>query len=393
MAVIARDQVASDQLVYAWPFPIGPEAVELSCGAEEIAVICPAWVIGHQLGPGRHHWRTSDPAKPTNVYFVLTGPVEIPFDMMTQFVIPSTQQPVRLRATGSVLARCIEPAMLVSQFVGLPFDNINDGIMRSVGQSCERLLSRVLVRRVVASATPIAVTDPNMLPSIVDEMTAYNPTAGAVTGVAFVRFNQLVIQADDGGMGGGMWNSNQGWTAPVEAQPQPYATGGYQFGGDSVPGVGYPQAQSYPEQPFPTGGFAVGSNPPPPDAVAAPAAAATPPPTPAPAISSASGVVASGEISSVSGEIGGAKRTKSVPPGQIEAPKTPEEDTTEEKPAETPKFEAPVFPQGMRVLVSAPNGTLHAAVVCSHRGEYYEVEIGSTKDVIWVPVANVIPDR
>jgi hypothetical protein len=47
----------------------------------------------------------------------------------------------------------------------------------------------------------------------------------------------------------------------------------------------------------------------------------------------------------------------------------------------------------MRVLVSAPNGTLHSAVVCSHRGEYYEVEIGSTKDVIWVPIANVIPDR
>src|SRR5690242_2847086 len=140
MGVIARDQVAADQLVYAWPFPIGPEPVEVACSEEEIVVMCPAWVVGDRLGPGRHHWRSPDPSKPTNAYFVLTAPVEVPFDLMTQFVIPTTQQPVRLRAQGSVLARCFDPTVLVSQFVGLPFDNINDGIVRSVGASCEKLL-------------------------------------------------------------------------------------------------------------------------------------------------------------------------------------------------------------------------------------------------------------
>lgn len=266
MAVIARDAVASDQLVYAWPFPIGPEPVEVSCGNEEIVVMCPAWAVGDRLGPGRHQWRSPDPQRPTNAYFVLTGPVETPFDMMTSFVIPTTQQPVRLRAQGSLLAQCIDPAILVAQFVGLPFDHLNDGVMRSVAASVERLLARVLVRRVMAAGSPIAATDPAMLPSIIDELTAYNPTAGAVSGVGFVRFNQLVVQADDLGA----WNA---WGGNVQ---QPYPTG----------------AHYYPET-----GFARGSNPPPP-----PSSDRTSSPD-----------VTSGVIS---GEIG-AGRTTSVPPATV----------------------------------------------------------------------------
>jgi hypothetical protein len=225
----------------------------------------------------------------------------------------------------------------------------------------------VLVRRVIGGGTPIAVTDPNMLASIVDELMAYNPTAGAVTGVGFVRFNQLVIQADDGGMGGGMWNAQQGWEQQQQVPQQPYVTGGYQFGGDSVPGM-----------PYPTGGFATGSNPPPPEPEPVKAA---PPPPPAPTVSSSSGAVASGEI--------GSPKKKVTEPPVDPGPASSQD-------AETPTpvlFEAPVFPQGMRVLVSAPNGTLHSAVVIQHRGDYYEVEIGSTKDAIWVPQTHVIPDR
>jgi len=349
MAVIVRDVVAADQLVYAWPFPIGPEPVEVTCGAEEIVVMCPAWMVGDRLGPGRHQWRSPDPARPTNAYFVLTGPVEISFDMMTSFVIPTTQQPVRLRAQGSLLARCLDPALLVAQFVGLPFDNVNDGVMRSVGISVERLLSRVLVRRVLATGSPLAVTDPSMLPSIIDELTAYNPTAGAVVGVGFVRFNQLVVQADDGGAGGGLWNASQGW------------------------GGGYPMASAMPDPHYVTGGFAIGSNPP--EAAApTPTLAPAPPPAAAPGSSpNATAGVISAELGTVSGEIGGG-RTTSVPPS-------------------SPPPEPPTFPAGTRVLVSSPNGTLHAATVRQYSQDYYEVEIGATKDVIWVPITHVIPDK
>lgn len=198
MPVIARDAVASDHLVYAWPFPIGPEDHEVACAEDELVVMCPAWLVHDRLGPGRHRWRTPDPSRPVAAYFVLTAPVEVSFDMLTQFVIPTTGQPVRLRATGSLQVRCVDPALLVAQFVGLPFDSVNEGVLRSVSRSIERMLARLLTRRVVMAGTPQAVTDPSMLANIVEELVAYNPAAGAVFGVELVRFGHLSIMADDG---------------------------------------------------------------------------------------------------------------------------------------------------------------------------------------------------
>lgn len=198
MPVIARDAVASDHLVFAWPFPIGPEEHEVSCADDELVVMCPSFMVGDRLGPGRHRWRTPDPMRPVSAYFVLTAPVEVSFDMITQFHIPATGQPVRIRANGSLQVRCMDPALLVAQFVGLPFDHVNDGVLRSVSRSIERMLARLLTRRVVMAGTPNAVTDPQMLPGIIEELVAYNPAAGAVFGVELVRMGHMTIIADDG---------------------------------------------------------------------------------------------------------------------------------------------------------------------------------------------------
>jgi len=197
MTVIARDAVASDHLVYAWPFPIGPEC-EVSCADDEQVVMCPAWLVGDRLGPGRHRWRTPDPMRPVSAFFVLTAPVEASFDMTTMFLIPSTGQPVRLRAMGALQVRCADPGLLIAQFVGLPFDHVNEGILRSVARSVERMLARLLTRRVVMAGTPLAVTDPQMMTHIVEELVAYNPTAGAVFGIELMRVSHLAIAADDG---------------------------------------------------------------------------------------------------------------------------------------------------------------------------------------------------
>src|SRR5512140_1130654 len=197
MTVIARDAVASDHLVYAWPFPLGPEC-EVTCAEDEQVVMCPAWLVGDRLGPGRHFWRTPDPTRPVAAFFVLTAPVEVSFDMTTMFVIPMTGQPIRLRASGSLQVRCADPGLLIAQFVGLPFDRVNEGILRSVSRSVERMLARLLIRRVVMAGSPLAVTDPGMLGGIVEELVAYNPTAGAVFGVELIRMGHLAIVADDG---------------------------------------------------------------------------------------------------------------------------------------------------------------------------------------------------
>jgi hypothetical protein len=198
MPVIARDAVASDHLVYAWPFPIGPEEHDVVCADDEQVVMCPAWLVGNLLQVGRHRWRTPDPTRPVHAFFVLTAPVEVSFDMVTMFIVPTTGEGVRLRATGSLQVRCTDPALLIAQFVGLPFDLVNEGILRSVSRSIERMLARLLTRRVIMAGTAQAVTDMQMHSHIVEELVAYNPAAGAVFGVELVRMGHLAILADDG---------------------------------------------------------------------------------------------------------------------------------------------------------------------------------------------------
>jgi hypothetical protein len=221
--VIARDSVATDQLVFVWPYPISGGA-DVACNEDEVVVMCPAWTVGDKLGPGRHAWRSPDPSKPAGAFFVLTAPVEVPFDMMTSFVVPSTQQPVRLRAAGSVLVRTGDPGLLVAQFVGLPVENLNAGLMTSVASSVARLLARVLTRRVVMTGTPLAVTDPSQMGSILEELVAYNPTAGAVFGLELVRIQQLDIHADDGGQGWEAHSSSADWRRTANGHgPNPHA--------------------------------------------------------------------------------------------------------------------------------------------------------------------------
>jgi hypothetical protein len=198
MPVIARDAVASDHLVYAWPFPIGPEEHEVVCADDEQVVMCPAWLVGNLLNVGRHRWRTPDPMRPVHAFFVLTAPVEVSFDMVTLFLLPTTGEGVRLRATGSLQVRCTDPGLLIAQFVGLPFDAVNDGILRSVSRSVERMIARLLTRRVVMAGTPNAVTDMQMHAHILEELVAYNPAAGGVFGVELVRMGHLAVLADDG---------------------------------------------------------------------------------------------------------------------------------------------------------------------------------------------------
>jgi len=109
MTVIARDAVASDHLVYAWPFPLGPD-VEVTCSDDEQVVMCPAWLVGDRLGPGRPSLAHCRIRRAVSAFFVLTAPVDVSFDMTTMFLIPTTGQPIRLRANGSLQVRCVDPA-------------------------------------------------------------------------------------------------------------------------------------------------------------------------------------------------------------------------------------------------------------------------------------------
>lgn len=432
MTVIARDSVAADHLVYAWPFPLGPEC-EVTCKDDEQVVMCPSWLVGDRLGPGRHRWRTPDPTRPVSAFFVLTSPVEAPFDMITTFIIPMTGQPVRLRATGSIQVRCADPGLLIAQFVGLPFDNVNEGILRSVARSVERMLARLLTRRVVLAGTPYAVTDPSMLGQIVEELVAYNPTAGAVFGVELIGMGYLAIGADDGN------SPYMPRPVPISAPPV-YANHFGEVG--SQPDIPMLEAARGRPMSSPDGILAEATPPPggggaPKDSAVAsgeivPRKKKTEPGMAAPPAVAAIAATNQAGAAGASGAVGASSAVKvpAVKVPAVEVPRAHDEITDKtplpgsaevrqvlgpptSRPDEGPSSilgigmgmigggqggqavsgEIPMkMAPGQRVLVPGPNGLMQSATVRQLLQGYYELEVGSSGQTIWVPISGVIPE-
>lgn len=416
MTVIARDAVASDHLVYAWPFPVGPEC-EVTCADDEQVVMCPAWLVGDRLGPGHHVWRTPDPTRPVSAFFVLTAPVEVSFDLTTMFIIPVLGQPIRLRASGSLQVRCSDPGLLIAQFVGLPFDRVNDGILRSVSRSVERMLARLLTRRVVLGASALAVTDPGMLPGIVEELIAYNPTAGAVFGVDLIRMGHLTIVADDGSSPYILLPQETEWDGQAHAASNGDAhRNNYAAAVELAQRVGdISLVETARGRPGSAGEFPV------PRPITQSSPEITPPP-----------VAISGEIRArAQSPQDEPPRLPPPPPPRLfpsyDVPNAPEETTqpgvhtpvpgsinfatgTLPRPdamrgailgvgmspigAGTISGEiAPRVAPGARVLVPGPNGLMQSATVRQLLQGYYELEVGSSGETIWVPISGVVPEH
>ncbi|MFN0251673.1 MAG: hypothetical protein ACKV2T_32655 [Kofleriaceae bacterium] len=375
---------------------------------------------------------------------MLTAPVDVNFDMVTGFVIPTTGQPVRLRATGSLQVRCADPGLLVAQFVGLPFDSVNEGVLRSVRRSVERMLARLLTRRVVMSGSPAAVTDSGTLTNIVEELIAYNPTAGAVFGVELIRMGYVMVAADDGStpyLEMPNPESAYQYQTPVptnghgrhaaETEPPPYVHGSAGGGREALETVrGMPALE--PELPVLAA----------PEKPTAKRPASVPPTDKPTAVSGEIGgskkpaAITPETSASASGEIGASTREReprstissaAVPPpaappkrkaSPIEVPKADSSELKAEKPpaAAGSKPDQPrgaimgigmgsigrgqsaqgeiqqKVPVGGRVLVPGPTGLMQSATVRQMMSGYYELEIGSTGQTVWVPVASVTPE-
>jgi hypothetical protein len=420
MTVIARDAVASDHLVYAWPFPIGPEC-EVTCADDEQVVMCPAWLVGDRLGPGRHLWRTPDPSRPVSAFFVLTAPVEVSFDMTTMFLIPSSGHPVRLRASGSLQVRCVDPGLLIAQFVGLPFDGVNEGVLRSVSRSVERMLARLLTRRVVMSGSPIAVTDPGMLAGIVEELIAYNPTAGAVFGVELIRMGHLAVVADDGSspyiaLPRDDYSEGQPHKPPPNGDTHRNAAATAAQIAQRVGDISLletargrpstmprPITQSSPEivpPPLPAAPLAPTSG------EIQPRAKSQPDGTPG-ARRGPPGVESSRSIDDITQPgihtpVPGAMRVGAAGAGPLRADGSP---TDESRGAifgigmssigqgSVAGEIAPKVAPGARVLVPGPNGLMQSATVRQLLQGYYELEVGHSGETIWVPIGGVVPEH
>jgi hypothetical protein len=346
--------------------------------------------------------------RPVSAYFVLTAPVEVSFDLLTAFLIPTTGQHVRLRATGSVQVRCVDPALLVAQFVGLPFDHVNTGVLRSVSRSIERMLARLLTRRVVMAATPNAVTDPHMLSNIAEELIAYNPAAGAVFGIELARIGHMAIYADDGTrpwqqMGasgsnphipanGGRVNSNL--LAPIQPPPAESQDLIETARGTPKPPVASPppRVQSQPQLEA-SGEIIIKSkerSEKPTSLGHAPVSSHRIDQTPVPARHAASIDVPST-----------ANDSKPTPPqphsailgiGMAPIGSSPAASVAPAPaPAAVPELPTKIAP-GRRVLVPGPGGLMQSATVRQLLQGYYELEVGGSGETIWVPMNGVVPE-
>ncbi len=421
MTVIARDAVASDHLVYAWPFPIGPEC-EVTCADDEQVVMCPAWLVGDRLGPGRHLWRTPDPTRPVSAFFVLTAPVEVSYDMTTMFLLPANGLPVRLRACGSLQVRCVDPGLLIAQFVGLPFDGVNEGVLRSVSRSVERMLARLLTRRVVMTGSPLAVTDPGMLPGILEELVAYNPTAGAVFGVDLIRMGHLTIVADDGSSPYIALPQAPDWS---DGQPRKAASNGDTHrnhaaaqaaadiplletargrpgsSGDGIRPVTQSSPEIVPPRALTVASGEIQSRAQSPSEL--PPKLPPPPPPPVPRRAHAIEVPQQTEEITQPGvhtPVPGAMKL-TLPGGHLRADATPREEvrgailgvgmSSIGQRAVSGEIGPKVVP-GARVLVPGPNGLMQSATVRQLLQGYYELEVGSSGETIWVPIGGVVPE-
>lgn len=362
MNTIARDAAYTDDFVYQWPTPLSND-VSVTCAEDDVVVVCPKFTIGHTLGPGTH---TIASAPNLGVYFVRTAAQVLSFEGSVPCSLGGTQELVNIRFEGEVVVKVGDVGLLCHQFVGLPFDNLNGGLVRSVRASLCKQIGKVIARRAASAPDDAAVVSEQAQAAMIDEVISRNPLAGAVFGFAFIRFASVnvviaermasphasspAIMPPSGVQSGMIDNTRQ--SAPQSVPPQ---------GADSSsPGIA------------PPGGWGG-----------------------APLATTAPGWGSAGDNSPgvVAGEIGFGGRKSDpalITPNRGDLEKA----TTAVQPAAQPvAAEVPPgwYPPGSRVLVYWRDGLWHAAVVMQIAQGQYEVELGSSGERAWVPPAAVMP--
>jgi len=283
--------------------------------------------------------------------------------------------------------------------------------MRSVSRSVERMLARLLTRRVVMAGSPIAVTDTGMLPGIVEELVAYNPTAGSVFGIELIRMGHLTIVADDGSSPYLALPSDADWDGQRKANGDGHrshaavlaaqiaqrvgdvslvdtARGRPGAGGDSRSRV-----RSSPEI-VPPGPLATASG----EIQARPSSQSDGMSHPAHAVEiphSTDDITQPGVHTPVPGalKLGGGQRRPDATPTEDSRGSILGVGVSAIGQGAISGEIAPKVAPGARVLVPGPNGLMQSATVRQLLQGYYELEVGSSGETIWVPIGGVVPEN
>lgn len=195
--VVARDPSTADKLVFVWPEPLS-WGTELSCGENEVAVVCPDWAVGEQLGPGRHTISPPNPSSRVLVFFVRTTPVVVPFENIMGIFDRAAGKRVSVHYSGSVSVKVGDPIRLCNQILGVPSQDLSSGVLRSAVSSVIKALHVMITKVVAVSPAVSALATPAGVAQLVHLTASGNPMAIAVSGVDFIRFENLSLSIDGG---------------------------------------------------------------------------------------------------------------------------------------------------------------------------------------------------
>ena len=195
--VAARDPSTADKLVFVWPEPL-PWGTELSCGENEVVVVCPDWTVGEQLGPGRHTLSTPNPSSRALVFFVRTTPETIPFENVVGIFDRSAGKLVSIHYSGLISIKVGDPLRLCNQILGVPSQDLSTGLLRSAASSVIKALHVMITKVVAVSPSVSALATPAGVGQLVHLTASGNPMAIAVSGVEFIRFDELSLSIDGG---------------------------------------------------------------------------------------------------------------------------------------------------------------------------------------------------
>jgi hypothetical protein len=372
--LVARDPSTARHIVFPWPDPV-PWGAEVVCTDSEVAVICPNWEVGEQLGPGRHSITPPNPHAHILAYFISTTPQTVVFDRLIAAMDVTTGQPMVVHFYGSARIRIGDPLLLCHQLVGLPYHDLTTGIMRSAELSICRTIQRVIAKICTAHAMVRAITSPDAAAQIVNMVASAKPLTMAVTGLELVRFDELNLSIQGGEPI--RWKAS---SSDVPAQPGASAQGEGSMDADLDADT---QAENQlgarmSSYPMSAGGQQTGPHPP------MHGGQQTGPHPPAPG-----GLPASRQSTPH-------VRMQSnphlpIPPGLPGAAAVRRKTPALGMPAApAPSGEAPL-PSGSQVLVYWHDGLWHTGVVRHFEGGRYQVTIDGSNDLAWVQSSQIRP--
>ena len=193
--VIARDESTAQQIIFPWPDPL-PWGTELVCKDDEVAIVCPNFQVGEQLGPGRHTISPPNPQSHILAYFIRTTAEPVSFDRTVMVLDRHSNQTVPVSYEGTANIKVGDPTLMCHQLVGLPYHDLATGVLRSATNSLAKVFQHVITKVCMSSPSVSTITSPDAVAQLVQMAANANPMAIAVTGLELVNFDNFRLSVN-----------------------------------------------------------------------------------------------------------------------------------------------------------------------------------------------------